>query len=239
MRTEADAHAVIPIGPGLVRSRQVRGRIAWSSHCALLTNWTENSPSGIKRPPRRDRQRQPLAPRSRSTKDGSDLLLVQAVFLQRHHPSAEQVDTGAAIHRSLEGLQFVDLSFGLPVVPRLQDSVPNSLQVLAYRPRKTLHRVDPGRACIDQPSIKPLRRSTAKQASKPHRQMPHRGELRRRRLQRIEVGDLPSGHLATGFDAKCRRGQRRDRTTGVPSRLVLELERCPNELNRGDSRGRL
>ena len=45
---------------------------------------------------------------------GSDLLLVQAVFLQRHDASAEQVDAGAAIHRSLEGLQFVDLSFGLP-----------------------------------------------------------------------------------------------------------------------------
>src|SRR5208283_2108867 len=76
------------------------------------------------------------------TRTGSDLLLVQAVFLQRHHPSAEQVDTGAAIHRSLEGLQFVDLSFGLPVAPRFQHGVPNSLQVLAYRPRKTLHRVD-------------------------------------------------------------------------------------------------
>ena len=73
--------------------------------------------------------------------EGSDLFLVQAVFLQRHHPSAEQVDTGAAVHRSLEGLQFVDLSFGLPVAPRFQHSVPNSLQVLAYRPRKTLHRV--------------------------------------------------------------------------------------------------
>ena len=32
---------------------------------------------------------------------GSDSLLVQAAFLQRQHPSAEQVDTGAAIHRSL------------------------------------------------------------------------------------------------------------------------------------------
>ncbi len=145
---------------------------------------------------------------------GSDLLLVQAVFLQRYHPSAEQVDTSPAVHRSFEGLQFIDLSFGLTVAPRFQHSVPNSPQVLAYRPRKTLHRVDAGRACVEQPSIQPLRRSTAKQVSKPHRQMPHRGELRRRRLQRIDVGDLPSGHLATGFDAKRRRGQRRDRTTG-------------------------
>ena len=36
-------------------------------------------------------------------------------FLQRHHASAEQIDAGAAVHGSLEGLQLVDLSFGLPV----------------------------------------------------------------------------------------------------------------------------
>ena len=40
-------------------------------------------------------------------------------FLQRHHASAEQIDAGAAIHGTLEGLQFVDLPFGLPVAPRL------------------------------------------------------------------------------------------------------------------------
>ena len=53
-------------------------------------------------------------------------------FLQRHHASAEQIDAGAAIHGSLEGLQFVDLPFGLPVAPRLGDSVSNGLQVLAF-----------------------------------------------------------------------------------------------------------
>jgi hypothetical protein len=39
--------------------------------------------------------------------------------LQRRHASAEQVDAGAAVHGPLEGLQFVDLSFSLPVAPRL------------------------------------------------------------------------------------------------------------------------
>jgi hypothetical protein len=141
--------------------------------------------------------------------EGSDLRLVQAVLRQGHHPRTEQVDTGPAVHRSPEGLQFVDLSFGLPVAPRLRHGVPNGLQVLAYRPRKTLHRVDPRRACIGQPSIQPLRRSTPKQASKPHRKTPHRGELRRRCLQHIDVSDLPGGHLATGFDAERRRGERR------------------------------
>jgi hypothetical protein len=84
---------------------------------------------------------------------GSDLLLVQAAFLQRQHPSSKQVDVGASIHRSVEGFQFVDLSFGLPVAPRFQHSVPNSLQVLAYRPGKTLHRVDPRAACMRVGSV--------------------------------------------------------------------------------------
>jgi hypothetical protein len=92
--------------------------------------------------------------------------LVQIVFLQRHPPTAEQLNTGAAIHGSLEGLQSVDLSFGLPVAPRLRYSVPHRLQVLAYRLRKTLHRVDPRRARIDQPSVQPLRRSTAASGAK-------------------------------------------------------------------------
>src|SRR3984957_13577888 len=106
----------------------------------------------------------------------------------------------------LRGLQSVDLSFGLLVAPGLRHSVPHRLQVLAYRLRKTLHRVDPRRARIDQPSVQPLRRSTAKQASKLHRQAPHRCELGGRGFQRIDVGDLPDGHLAAGFDAKRRRG---------------------------------
>src|ERR1700677_1004648 len=84
---------------------------------------------------------------------GSDWLLVHIASLQWHHPSAEQLNSGAAIHGSLEGFQFVDLSLGLPVAPGLRHSVPHRLQVLAYRLRKTLHRVDPGRARIDQPCI--------------------------------------------------------------------------------------
>ena len=145
---------------------------------------------------------------------GSDLLLVQAVLLQWHYPIAEQFQAGAAVHRSLEGLQFVYLSFGLPVAPMLQHGVPDGFQILTHRPRKALHRVDPRRARIDQPSIQTLRLSAAKWPLKPHCQTPHRAELRRRRFQRVDVGDLTSGHLAPGFDAKRGCSQRRDHTTG-------------------------
>jgi len=41
---------------------------------------------------------------------GADSLLVQAALLQQRRPGEEQFLTGAAVHRSLEGLQFVDLS---------------------------------------------------------------------------------------------------------------------------------
>jgi hypothetical protein len=50
---------------------------------------------------------------------GVCLTLGASPFLQRHHASAEQIDASAAIHGTLEGLQFVDLPFGLPVAPRL------------------------------------------------------------------------------------------------------------------------
>jgi len=97
---------------------------------------------------------------------GSDLLLVQATFLKGHHPSAKQIDAGAAVHRSLEGLQFVDLSFSLSVAPRLRYGIANGIEVLAYCPRKSLHPVGRRPARIDQPGIQPLRRSTTQQASK-------------------------------------------------------------------------
>jgi hypothetical protein len=60
-------------------------------------------------------------------------------------------------------------------------------------------------ASISQAS-NPSDRSIAKQASEPHRQAPYRCELGGRGFQRIDVGDLPGGHLAAGFDAKRRRG---------------------------------
>ena len=132
------------------------------------------------------------------------------LHLQRRHASAEQVDAGAAIHGSLEGLQLVDLSFGLPVAPRLQHGVANSLDVLANRPRESLHSVDSRCTRGDQPGVQFVYRSTAKKASEPHRQTPHCRELRGRRFQRVDGDDLPGGHLAAGFDAKRRRGERRD-----------------------------
>ena len=52
------------------------------------------------------------------------------------------------------------------------------------------------------------------QASEPHRQAPHRCELGGRGFQRIDVGELPGGHLTAGFDAKPRRGHRRDHPIG-------------------------
>jgi hypothetical protein len=132
------------------------------------------------------------------------------LHLQRRHASAEQVHAGAAIHGSLEGLQLVDLSFGLPVALRLQHGVANSLDVLANRPRESLHSVDSGCTRGDQPGVQFVYRSTTKKASEPHRQTPHCRELRGRRLQRVDGDDLPGGHLAAGFDAKRRRGERRD-----------------------------
>ena len=77
---------------------------------------------------------------------------MQAAFLQRHHASAEQFDAGAAIRGTLEGLQFVDLSFGLSVAPRYKNRAAlAALLPLAY---KLLPR--PARRCAGQSCFKGL-----------------------------------------------------------------------------------
>jgi hypothetical protein len=41
--------------------------------------------------------------------------------LERQHPRTQEFWTYSTVHRSLEGFQPVDLSFGLTVIPRLSD----------------------------------------------------------------------------------------------------------------------
>jgi DNA-binding CsgD family transcriptional regulator len=53
---------------------------------------------------------------------------------------SKSIPAGPYIAR-LKGFQFVGLSFGLPVAPSFRHSVPKSLQVLTFRPRKGPHRV--------------------------------------------------------------------------------------------------
>jgi hypothetical protein len=55
---------------------------------------------------------------------------VQTFALQRHHPSAKQVNVGAAIHGALERLQPVDLSLRLPIAQGFQDGIANGLDIL-------------------------------------------------------------------------------------------------------------
>ena len=59
-----------------------------------------------------------------------------------------------------------------------------------------------------------LCRSTAKQASELHRQPPHCCKLGGPRFQRVDADGLSGGNLAAGFNAKRRRGERRDHTAG-------------------------
>lgn len=56
-------------------------------------------------------------------KKGSDSLLVQRSGLigRRHQPRAQQIELGASIHLAFDELQLRDLSFRLPVGPRLND----------------------------------------------------------------------------------------------------------------------
>jgi hypothetical protein len=72
----------------------------------------------------------PASPDSRCTKCGSASISVQTLALQWHHPGAEQINAGAAIHSPLERLQPVDLSFRLTVAPGFQHGIANGIDVL-------------------------------------------------------------------------------------------------------------
>jgi len=54
------------------------------------------------------------------------------------HSRPQQFDSGAAEHRSFEGLQTVDLAFGLAAAPWFGNCVPDGLDVTAQRPRELL-----------------------------------------------------------------------------------------------------
>jgi len=49
------------------------------------------------------------------------------------HSGAQQFDAGAAVHRSLERLEPIDLPLCLTVTPRFEDGVLNRSKVLAQR----------------------------------------------------------------------------------------------------------
>jgi hypothetical protein len=61
---------------------------------------------------------------------GSDSLSVQTFPPQRHHSSAKQINIGAAIHRPLERLQLIDLSFRLPIAPGFKHGIANGLDIV-------------------------------------------------------------------------------------------------------------
>ena len=69
------------------------------------------------------------------------------------------------------------------------------------------------RSAQDVRSHSSFQGAAAKQASKPHRQLTHRGEFLRPRFQSIDDGQLAARHLSPRLDAKRRCGERRDMTT--------------------------
>ena len=49
--------------------------------------------------------------------------------VERKHSSPEQVRAGPTVHRTLQGLQSVDLAFGLTIAPMHFDRIPDRIKV--------------------------------------------------------------------------------------------------------------
>jgi hypothetical protein len=74
--------------------------------------------------------------RLRRPRPGSASLSVHGRRFKRQHPRSLQFDAGAAVHGPLEGLQPVDLTFGLSAAPSLGDCIPDGVEVSTQRSRK-------------------------------------------------------------------------------------------------------
>jgi hypothetical protein len=89
--------------------------------------------------------------------NGSASISVQILSLQRDHPSAKQVNAGAAMYGALERFQSVDQTLRLLIAPGLEHGIANRFDDLPQRPDKASHAVNATSAGVVQPDIQPLR----------------------------------------------------------------------------------
>jgi hypothetical protein len=67
---------------------------------------------------------------------------VAASCPEREHPGAQQFGAGSAVHGSLQGLEPIDLSFGLAIAPTLEHCVPDGVKVLLQLENELAHAMD-------------------------------------------------------------------------------------------------
>jgi hypothetical protein len=83
----------------------------------------------------------------------SNCVVIESV--DRQHPRPQEFGAGSAVHSALEGLETVDLPFGLAVAPRQLDGVPDGIDVASYGPPETLHANNAGALRIVSPILVP------------------------------------------------------------------------------------
>jgi hypothetical protein len=65
---------------------------------------------------------------------GSSAILVHHQAFDRNEPGAQQLNACSPVHGPLQGLAFVDLSFGLTVALRFRDRVARGLKITHQPP---------------------------------------------------------------------------------------------------------
>jgi hypothetical protein len=133
--------------------------------------------------------------------------------VERKHSRPEQVWAGSTVHRALQGLQSVDLAFGLTIAPLHFDRIPDRVNVPVQgtsephdgRQVRFNRVVDPGRKRVCFTAMQ--------DAFEAHSEVPHRCEGRRANLESFDFSRLFRGEFSSWFDAE--RG-RDDRGYRVP-----------------------
>jgi hypothetical protein len=126
---------------------------------------------------------------------------------QRQHSGLQEFTAGAAIHRALERLQSIYLTFNLPAAPWIGDSVADGGFITPKGLRKALQSVDARLLGIDDSSRQSLRRVTTKECPKLKRQSAHQTEARHGILQHVEHEQLLLTEHGAGLHANPRRDE--------------------------------
>ena len=154
---------------------------------------------------------------SRSPLCGSSTICV----VEGQHSCPEQVWAGSTVHRALQGLQSVDLAFGLTIAPLHFDRIADRINIPVNGAGEPHDRCKVRFDRVVDPGRKRVCFSATQDTVEPHGEAAHRCEGGRASLERVDFPRLIRGQLSTGFDAQRGRDDRGDRVPRfrVPDRL--------------------
>jgi len=99
---------------------------------------------------------------------GSASLFVLNRQVERQHPGAQEFGACATVHRALEGLQSIDVPFGLAIAPAFGQRVCDGVEISPHCSSEALHCVDAGLLRVIEPDAEFLNVLASENAPESH-----------------------------------------------------------------------